>query len=277
MANREGTDGNLDIDALIIDMDGVLWRGEEPIGTPAKVFSKVQGLGWRVLLLTNNSTRSVGQYGAKLSTLGIRLDQGQILNTAAATASYLAEHYPLGTPVYVIGEQGLLATLNEAGFHHDPELAKVVVAGLDRSVTYEKLRRATLLIRGGAHFIGTNPDRTIPAPEGLLPGAGSILAALEAATAVQPVIIGKPGQEMFRQALDRLGTAPERTLVIGDRLETDIAGGQAAGCRTGLVLSGVTTQEEAAHWTPAPDVIAEDLAALLAKIPAFPVSQNQDG
>ncbi len=112
-------------------------------------------------------------------------------------------------------------------------------------MTYQKLSRATLHIRAGAPFYGTNPDKTFPTPQGLVPGAGSILAAIEAATDVKPIIIGKPQPAMMYMALEKLGTLPEETLVVGDRLETDIAAGQAAGCKTALVLSGVSTKQQA--------------------------------
>jgi 4-nitrophenyl phosphatase len=142
-----------------------------------------------------------------------------------------------------------------------------VVAGLDRTLTYDKLTQAALLIREGSLFIGTNPDRTYPMPGGrLVPGAGAVLAALEAATDVAPVIIGKPAPEMYQVAMERLGTLAGETLVVGDRLETDIAGAQALGCQTALVLSGVTTQAAALAWEPAPDWIEANLTELLDRL-----------
>jgi 4-nitrophenyl phosphatase len=134
---------------------------------------------------------------------------------------------------------------------------------LDRKITYQKLSHATLLIRSGVPFYGTNPDKTYPSPEGLTPGAGSILAAIQTATDVVPVIGGKPGRFMFDLALETLGTLPAETLSIGDRLDTDILGAQQAGCRTALVLSGITTSQEAAAWSPSPDIIVEDLSSLV--------------
>jgi 4-nitrophenyl phosphatase len=134
---------------------------------------------------------------------------------------------------------------------------------MDRSLTYAKLRRATLLIRAGVPFLGTNPDRTFPTPEGLVPGAGAILAALEAATYRQPLIMGKPQPEIYRAALLRMGVSPSETLVVGDRPDTDIAGGQALGCFTALLLSGVTSEDCARAWQPPPDLIAADLSSLL--------------
>jgi 4-nitrophenyl phosphatase len=138
-----------------------------------------------------------------------------------------------------------------------------VVVGIDRQLSYEKLCRATLLIRSGVPFIGANPDRTFPTPEGLIPGAGAILAAIETATSVKPLIMGKPSPAMYQLALERLGTSPAETLVVGDRLETDIAGAQVIGCRTALVLSGVTSEADAYAWQPPPDFIARNLASLV--------------
>ncbi len=254
---------HLPIAALILDMDGVLWRGEEPIGDLPAIFQRIRQAGWQFVLATNNATRSVDQYVAKLASFGVDIRPSQVLNSAVATAQYLARIHPDGGPLYVIGEEGLLTALEAHGFHHDEEQAQAVVVGLDRKLTYLKLRTGTLLIRAGAAFVGTNPDRTFPDPDGLVPGAGALLAALEAATDVAPTVIGKPAPEMFRQALVRLDVEPEQTLVVGDRLETDIAGGIAAGCRTALVLSGVTTVQDADRTAIRPDLVARDLSQLL--------------
>ena len=123
--------------------------------------------------------------------------------------------------------------------------------------------RATLHIRAGARFYATNPDKTFPTPDGLVPGAGAILASIVAATDVQPIIIGKPKPAMMYMALENLGTTPGEALVVGDRLETDIAAGQAAGCKTALVLSGVSTREQAENWKPSPDFIFDDLSSIM--------------
>jgi 4-nitrophenyl phosphatase len=137
---------------------------------------------------------------------------------------------------------------------------------LDKDVTYKKLRTATLLIRQGVPFIGTNGDKTFPTPEGLVPGAGSILAALIASTNIEPEVIGKPQPTIFLRALKFLGTHPENSLVIGDRLETDIAGGQTVGCKTAVVLSGVSIRSMAEKWRPSPDMIAENLAYIIERL-----------
>ena len=254
------------IEALILDMDGVLWRDNQTIGDLPAVFSKIRQRGWKVTLATNNATLSVEQYLEKLASFGVTLGPEQIVNSTMAVVHYLSQRHPQGGSVYVVGESSLVHTLAESKFINSEKATLAVIVGMDRGVTYEKLRRATLLIRSGVPFIGTNPDKTFPTPEGLVPGAGAILAAVEAATSAQPIIIGKPSPEMYRVALERMGVSPASTVVVGDRLETDIAGGQQLGCRTGLVLSGVTDLQAAHDWVPAPDWIEPDLTALLDKL-----------
>jgi 4-nitrophenyl phosphatase len=171
--------------------------------------------------------------------------------------------YSPGTRVYVLGGDGLRTILTDAGYDVSEDGADVVMVGFAPNLTYERLKKASLLIRAGADFIGTNPDPSIPTPEGLAPGAGSIVAAVQTATDCQPVIIGKPHPPMFEAALRFLGTSPAETLMIGDRLTTDIEGAQQVGLRTTLVLSGVTTREELATSSTRPDEVYEDLAALV--------------
>ena len=258
-----GSDFLAGIRALIIDMDGVLWRADQPIGDLPLIFKELQARPWRFLLATNNSTRTIDQYLEKLQSFGVSLEPWQVITSAQATAHFMKERYPNGGPVYIMGEAGLFQGLDEFGFYHGTEAPLAVVVGMDRQCTYDKLAKAALLIRSGLPWIATNPDRTFPTPYGLTPGTGAILAALEAATDATPTVIGKPSPEMFRVALQRLETAPDATLVVGDRPETDIAGAQALGCHTALLLSGVTSEAKARQWKPAPDWIAPDLAALL--------------
>jgi 4-nitrophenyl phosphatase len=254
------------IKALILDMDGVLWRGDRPIGDLPAIFASMKKRGYGVVLATNNATLSATDYLAKIHDFGVDLEEWQIVNSSQAAGHYLAQRFPEKGKVFIIGESGLVSTLSSFGFELAEHDVLAVVAGMDRNLTYEKLRKATLLIRGGVLFIGTNPDRTYPMPEGLVPGAGAILAALEAATDTPPIIVGKPAPEMYRVALERLQVEPEQALVVGDRLETDIAGAQKLGCRTALVLSGVTSKMEALSWSPPPDWIEADLTELMRRI-----------
>ncbi len=260
------------IHGLIFDMDGVLWRGSQLLVDMQATFQRITDQGWRIVLASNNSTRTIDYYLEKMDKWGVSLQPAQVLNSALATALHMKAAHPQGGPVYIVGEWGLEESLARQGFLHSAEKPLAVIAGLDRRVTYEKLRQATLLIRAGVPFIGTNPDPTFPTPEGLVPGAGAILASIQAATDVAPQIIGKPHKAMFKQALANLETTPRETLMVGDRLTTDIAGGQAAGCQTALLLSGVTTPAQAEAWHPAPNLIAPDLNTLLDQLTA-PVSK----
>lgn len=251
------------IKALILDMDGVLWRGSEPIGNLASIFSRIRQLGWSVAFATNNATRSANQYVELLRSFGVPTEPWQIVTSATAVTAYLHNILPDGGPVYIVGEYGLLEACEMEGYSHSPEGAQAVIAGMDRDLTYTKLKTATILLRKGAPFIGTNPDPTFPTPEGLIPGAGSILAALSTASARIPVIVGKPEPLMYEVAMERLSVSPGQTLVVGDRPETDIIGAQRIGCRTALVLSGVTNDEQAARFQPAPDIITACLDSLV--------------
>ena len=256
------------IKALILDMDGVLWRDSVPIGDLPAIFARIRERRLKVALATNNATRTPEEHHAKLSGFGLSLETWQIISSASAAADVLSKDFPNGGAVFIVGENGIQRALEERGFtpiiNPDDDTRPVaVVGGIDRHVSYQKLRRATLHIRAGVPFYGTNPDKTFPTPEGLVPGAGAILASIEAATSVEPIIIGKPKPAMMHMALEKLGTRPEETLVVGDRLETDVAAGQAAGCKTALVLSGVSTGEQAEEWRPAPDMVVENLTELV--------------
>jgi 4-nitrophenyl phosphatase len=251
------------IRGLILDMDGVLWRGDDALLDMPAFFRDAENLGLKVAFATNNATRSAAQYIEKLRTYGAALHPEQIVNSSMAAAFYLARKYPAGGSVYVVGETGLHDTLAEMGFHHADQNVLAVVAGLDRHISYAKLSKAVELIRSGVEFVGTNPDKTYPSPHGLIPGAGAVLAFIEAGSGVSPVIAGKPEPYMFDLAISRLGTTRETTLAIGDRLDTDILGGQRAGCRTAAVLTGVSTLAEIHEWTPAPDLILDSLSSLL--------------
>jgi 4-nitrophenyl phosphatase len=247
---------------LIIDMDGVLYRGNEAIpGTDGFVrFLRERGIGF--VLATNNSTRTPRQYVDKLAAMGVTVHSGEVLTSAQATAGYLAGIAPPGTQVFVVGQDGLLAALSEVGFDLVEDEAEYVVVGMDFAICYERLAQAALLIRAGARFVGTNPDRTFPSERGIVPGAGALLAFLEAATDVTPTVIGKPGTAMMEQSLARMGVQPDGTAMLGDRLETDILAGQRAGLVTLLVLSGVTDRALLAQSEIQPDLVFRDVGHL---------------
>lgn len=248
--------------AVILDGDGVLWRGNEPLPGLRELFDFFQAADLPFVLATNNSTRTVQNYIDKLAGFGIVAGPDNIVTSATATADYLKTTYGTDLQVHIVGEPGLFDILFDAGYPNHMMDADVVVAGLDRDITYEKLRRATGLIRDGARFIGTNGDLTFPTPEGLAPGAGSVLAALEAASGQTPDVIGKPAATMFEMALARLQVAPDHAVMVGDRLDTDILGAQRAGMATALVMSGVTTAAQLAVSDIQPDAVFEDLHTL---------------
>lgn len=251
------------IKALILDMDGVLWNGDQPIGNLAEIFEAIDNKGIKYLFATNNSTRDVAQFLKKLTSFGISVTKEQVITSAIATATYMSENYQPGSVIFIIGEVGLTTALENNGFKISEQGAEAVVVGLDTKFDYNKLRTASLIIRAGKPLIATNPDLTIPSADGLVPGAGSIIAAVEAATGVSAIVIGKPEATMFTQALNILKTNPNETLVVGDRLATDIAGGIAANCMTALVLSGVENQESANASNIIADIVTSNLESLV--------------
>jgi 4-nitrophenyl phosphatase len=251
------------IKGLILDMDGVLYQGNEPLGDLPRLFEGIKEQGLKVIMATNNAIRNTDEHLAKMKSFGVDLEPWQIINSIQVVVALLKRKFPDGCPIYGVVSPSTMASMEEAGYYNDEKNAQAVVVGLDRHVTYEKLEIATLLIRGGRMYIGTNPDAAFPTPRGLIPGAGSIIAAVTTASGVQPRYAGKPEPAMYEISMERLGTSPDTTLAIGDRLDTDILGGNRAGCRTGLVMSGVTTQDELQTWEPKPDLIADDLWKML--------------
>lgn len=248
---------------LLADLDGVFYRGDMPLPGAAEFVHWLGQESIPYLFLTNNSTRTPQQYAEKLIRLGLPAHPEQILTSALAARAYLESRAPRGTGIYFIGMKGLEeALLGDGYFRLEEERPAYVVVGLDTHLTYEKLRRATLLIRAGATFIGTNPDRTFPAPEGIIPGCGAILAALEAATGIPPIVIGKPERWMLEEGMRRLGATPDQTAILGDRLDTDVAGGKRLGLTTILVLTGVHGPAELEAAEVRPDAVFPDLVAL---------------
>jgi 4-nitrophenyl phosphatase len=252
-----------EVKGLIFDMDGVLWKETVPLIDLKSFFDTLTCNGYRFVLATNNATKSSKQFQDKLLGFNVHIDAKNIITSSLATAHYLKKRFPEGGPVYVVGEDGLVDTLAEKGFYLAENNVLAVVAGLDRYLTYEKLKKATILIRNGALFIGTNPDRTFPTPDGLIPGGGSVVAAIEAAAGTAPIFMGKPYSTMMDMAFEVMETTPETTLVIGDRLDTDILAGQNVNCKTTLVLSGVTTIEELKNWSPKPDLVLSSADKLI--------------
>ncbi len=247
-----------DIQALTIDMDGVLWRGETPLPGLQKFFDFLDHHTIPYRLATNNASKTPKQYKQKFARFGVTINPAHVMTSSLATAAYLKREFGGEGRVYTVGGDGIRQALTEAGFtvvEDSDQAVKVVVAGIDFGLTYDKLKHATLLIQRGARFIGTNGDLTFPSEEGFYPGAGAVLAAIEAATKVKPSIVGKPGALMFEIAVQQMGSQPAQTAIIGDRLETDVLGGQRAGLKTILVTSGVDNEKTIPQKGIQPDVI----------------------
>lgn len=255
------------IKALIIDMDGVIWKGDTPIGDLPSIFRRIRERGLKFVFATNNGTKTPEEYQQKLADLGVGVEPWQIVTSAMGIAFLLAQKYPRGIKVFMIGENGIRLALEEKGFEilsvEDATQAQAVIMGIDHGINFDKIAEATLLVRRGIPFYTTNTDRTFPTPRGEIPGSGAWVSIITTATNVQPIIAGKPFPILMELALERLGTQKDETVVVGDRLETDIAAGQAVGCPTALVLSGVSTREQADEWKPGIDFIADDLASLI--------------
>jgi 4-nitrophenyl phosphatase len=221
-------------------------------------FLREQQIGFR--LATNNSGLTPQQYAAKVRKMGAAVEPEEIITSGTATARWLAQRHPPGTRVHVFGEDSLRAALTEAGFELADEDVGAVVASIDWNVTYDKIKRACLLIRRGAQFVATNLDPTRPTEEGLVPGTGALIAAIATGAERQPIAIGKPEPIMFEQAMAEMGARPETTATLGDRIDTDMMGGVRAGLKTILVLSGSTGRAEAEAYGP--DLIFDDIASL---------------
>lgn len=255
-----------DVQGIICDMDGVLWRGNSALPGLGRFFDLIHDLSLAYVLVTNNSSRTPEQYVEKLAQMGVTTTPEHVLNSSVATARYIADR-KRGARVYAIGADGVKAALKAQGLvyrdDNDVEDVDFVVVGWDRQLTWRKLATATRLILNGATFVSTNPDRTFPLETGVAPGNGAQTAALEAATAVEPITVGKPSPPLYEQALARMGTTPDATLVIGDRLDTDILGGIRLGMATALTLSGVSHRDDLVSSPIHPTAIFEDLPSLI--------------
>jgi len=255
------------IKALILDMDGVIWKADAPIGDLPAIFKRIRERGLKFVFATNNGTKTPEEYQKKLAELGVEIESSQVVTSALGIAFMLSQKYRHGTKIFMIGEEGIKNALKEKGFEivsiANAEEAEVVVMGIDREINFQKIAEATLLVRAGRPFYTTNTDRTFPTPRGEIPGSGAWVSVIQTATGIEPIVAGKPFPYLMELSLERLGTKKEETLVVGDRLETDIAAGQAVGCPVAFVMSGVSKIEEAEKWNPKIDLIAGDLAELV--------------
>jgi HAD superfamily hydrolase (TIGR01457 family) len=238
-------------EAFVFDLDGVVYRGARPLPHAMEVLNLLHERGRQVYFLTNNSGATREQYAERLQAMGYpHARPEQFITSGWATALYLRRAFEEGAPLFVVGEPGLKQELASAGFtileRVESELPAAVVVGIDRAFSYERLAQAQHAILNGARFIATNTDATYPAEDRLLPGAGSIVAAIATAAGRTPIVIGKPNPQILQPFIERGWINPERTLLVGDRLDTDIALANLLHIPCALVLTGVSTRDDLA-------------------------------
>ncbi|MGH2787950.1 MAG: HAD-IIA family hydrolase [Actinomycetota bacterium] len=256
------------LDALVCDLDGVVYRGSQPIPGAADAVNALRREGVRVVFSTNNSRPTVAQYVARLAGFGIETGLDDIVTSAVVTAEVLAERSPAGRRALVIGGDGVEEALASIGVtidSGDSGDVDLVVVGWDPGFDYQGMKRAAFAVRAGAEFIATNADAAFPVPDGLWPGAGAILASIEVASGRKAEVMGKPHAPMMDAVARRVAGA-ERVAVVGDRPETDLAGGKARGWTTILVTSGVTHPDRAGEVDPQPDLILGSLPDLVQRL-----------
>ncbi len=259
-----------DAEAFIFDMDGVLYRGKQPLPGVNEMIDAIEARGRKYLFATNNSMATPAEYVRRMAGYGVTVDASHIQTSGTATRDFLLGELPEGAKLLVVGMPALGAQLQmDTTFvlSDDPEDdIAAVVAGLDQRFSYDTLARALTAIRQGARFIATNTDATLPVENGVLPGAGSIIAAIATASGSQPTVVGKPETLMMEAGVAQLGSQASRTVMIGDRLDTDILAAQRAGLATALVLTGVTTREDLVNSDIVPDYVFTDLPAMLREL-----------
>jgi NagD protein len=247
---------------IISDMDGVIYKGKTIIPGAKEFVDRLISTHTKFLFLTNNSEQTPLDLKRKLETMGISgLKEGNFITSAMATAAFLHTQRPAGT-LYVIGGGGLMSELYRVGFSISENKPDYVVVGKTASFNYDMLKKAISFIMNGAKFIGTNPDVIDPSENGFEPACGSLLAAIEIATGKKPYIIGKPNSLMMTIALKQLGVQSFETLMIGDRMDTDIVAGMEAGMKTSLVLSGVTQKDMLDKFPYKPDYIFNNVGEI---------------
>jgi 4-nitrophenyl phosphatase len=248
-------------------MDGVLYRGDTALSGVQDIFNILSRRGIPFTLATNNSMASPEQYVTKLTNMGITVDAGSIVTSAMATRDYLLTTIGPNARLFVIGmpalTEQLLRGTNFTVVDPMTERVDALVMGLDREITYEKLLRGHRAVLNGASFIATNADVTLPTELGLVPGCGALVAAMAASTGVAPVVMGKPEAHLLDASTTRMGIPPMDTVMVGDRLDTDIQAGNTAGMLSVLVLTGVSTRDDLGLFRASPDIICDDLPTLL--------------
>ena len=246
-------------EGYLIDLDGTIYRGSEPIPAGRRFVEQLQARQIPFLFLTNNTTKTPETVANRLANeFSIHVGPETVYTATLATIDYLNDANK-GKKVYVIGEPGLIEPILAAGYVWEEETPDYVVVGLDTDVTYEKFVVATLAIQKGATFIGTNPDKNIPTERGLLPGAGSMIAMIEASTQQKPIYIGKPEAIIMEKAVETLGMEKANVLMVGDNYTTDILAGINNGIDTLLVLSGFTQKADVPTLPVPPTYLVDSL------------------
>jgi NagD protein len=255
------------IETYLMDMDGVLVHEERLIPGADQFIKRLQETGHRFLVLTNNSIYTPRDLAARLALTGLEVPEEAIWTSALATARFLDSQRPNGS-AYVLGEAGLTTALHQVGYVLTERAPDYVVIGETREYSQQAITRAIRLIAAGARFIATNPDPTGPSPAGPQPATGAVAALISKATGVSPYFVGKPNPLMMREALRSIDAHSESTVMIGDRMDTDVVAGIEAGLQTILVLSGITTRDEAQRFPFLPSRIVESVADLVDEVPA---------
>jgi NagD protein len=250
------------VETWLTDMDGVLVHEEVPIPGAQEFIEKLKASGRRFLVLTNNSIFTPRDLRARLLGSGIDVPEAAIWTSALATAQFLDDQRPHGT-AYVVGEAGLTTALHDIGYVMTDRDPDYVVLGETRTYSFEAITRAIRLVDAGARFIATNPDVSGPSQQGMLPATGSVAALISTATGQRPYFIGKPNPLMMRSALNRLEGHSETTVMVGDRMDTDIISGLEAGLRTILVTTGSTRPEQVERFPYRPTRVVDSIADLV--------------
>jgi NagD protein len=246
----------------LTDMDGVLVHEEKALPGAADFLDRLVAKDRRFLVLTNNSIFTPRDLAARLARTGLHVPEESIWTSALATADFLDSQLPGGS-AYVIGEAGMTTALHEVGYTLTDTDPDYVVLGETRTYSFEAITRAIRLIGRGARFIATNPDVTGPSPEGPLPATGSVAALITRATGAEPYFVGKPNPMMFRSAMNRIEAHSESTMMVGDRMDTDVVAGIEAGLETVLVLSGSTAAADVARFPFRPSRICDSIADVI--------------
>jgi 4-nitrophenyl phosphatase len=276
------------VTTLVFDLDGVVWRGTSAIEGAVEAIMQLKAAGKRCLYCTNNSSQTPKAFVDKLAGMGVEAVEDDIITSSTATALYLSAQYTGPFLAYVVGGEGIQVAIQKIGARivydrdiEDTTHVDCVVAGIDRSFTYEKLNTAQRLIRSGALFVATNRDATYPVEHGVIPGAGSIVSAIETASGTTPVTIGKPRPVMIQLIQQKYKLQPQEIAFIGDRLDTDVVCARRAGVTAILVLTGVTTLAQArrAKGELRPDAVFPDLPSLVGVVldnsPASPLNDEE--